>query len=264
MVELSLRERLQPSLFDRLIDEERLLTVYEMTFDRGLLCRLGFRERDLIAVIAAQGLSPQPAEPAEGSAPPGVESDALRLRFSAPHLRVGVAQLNALVLKPPNADPEVTLERLCSITARNVLNGAAETADQRHAVARRLREHVSRDLSVLLNASSLESTVDLAALPHVQRSVLNYGLPSLTGRTVSSLSLTKMARAIESTIRLFEPRLSKVRVTPETRSEGKEAQQIAFRIDAELWGQPLPHQIVLRTRIDTESGDVSVNDSGGR
>ena len=58
MVDLSLRERLQPSLFDRLIDDERLLTIYELTFDRAELRRLGFQVEDLVAVISAQGLSP--------------------------------------------------------------------------------------------------------------------------------------------------------------------------------------------------------------
>ena len=47
MAQLSLRERLQPALFDRLIDEERLLTCYEFTFRRAELRRLGLAEREL-------------------------------------------------------------------------------------------------------------------------------------------------------------------------------------------------------------------------
>jgi type VI secretion system protein ImpF len=262
MVELSLRERLQPSLIDRLIDEERLLTIYELTFEREELQRLGFQERDLVAVVAAQGLSP--GLPGGAAVVPGGAAETLRLRFSAPYARVGVSQLNALILKPPGAQEGVALERLCSITTHNVPNDMAESADQRFAAARRLREHVSRDLAILLNAASLQATVDLSAVPHVQRSVLNYGMPSPTGKSVSSVSLARMAQLIEAAIRQFEPRLTKVRVAPETGVEGKEMHQISFRIDAELWGQPAPHQIVLRTRIDTESGDVRVNDSGGR
>jgi type VI secretion system protein ImpF len=262
MVELSLRERLQPSLIDRLIDEERLLTIYELTFEREELRRLGFQERDLVAVIAAQGLSP--ALPGGSAAVPGGAAETLRLRFSAPYARVGVSQLNALILEPPGAQEGVALERLCNITTHNVPNDTAESADQRFAAARRLREYVSRDLSILLNAASLEATVDLSAVPHVQRSVLNYGMPSPTGKAVSSVSLARMAKVIETAIRQFEPRLTKVRVAPEAGVESREMHQISFRIDAELWGQPAPHQIVLRTRIDTESGDVRVNDSGGR
>ena len=53
-----------------------------------------------------------------------------------------------------------------------------------------------------------------------------------------------------------------MRVTPETREGPHEGHQLAFRIDAELWGQPVPQQLVLRTRIDTDSGNVTVADSG--
>jgi type VI secretion system protein ImpF len=262
MVELSLRERLQPSLIDRLIDDERLLTLYELTFRRDELQRLGFVERDLVGVIAGQGLRPGVADGA--AVVPGTGPELLCLRFSAPHGRVGLSQLNAVLLRPPGAKDAIPLERLCDIRTHNILNRTAESADQRFAVARRLRELVSRDLAILLNATCLEETVDLDAVPFVQRSVLNFGMPWQTGASVSSVRLTRMARVIEATIRQFEPRLTKVRVAPETRGEGKEVHEISFRIDAEVWGQPAPHQIVLRTRIDTESENVRVNDSGGR
>jgi type VI secretion system protein ImpF len=287
MVELSLRERLQPSLFDRLIDDERLLTIYELTFKRDELQRLGFAERDLVGVIAGQGLRLGVAGgPAAGGAGAGgavagrakrggaavvpaalvpeTASELLCLRFSAPHGRVGLSQLNAVLLTPPGAEDAIPLERLCEIKTHNILNRTAESSEQRFAVARRLRELVSRDLAILLNATCLEETVDLDAVPLVQRSVLNYGMPWQTGTSVSSVRLTRMARVIEATIRQFEPRLTKVRVAPETRGEGKEVHEISFRIDAEVWGQPAPHQIILRTRIDIESENVRVNDSGGR
>jgi predicted component of type VI protein secretion system len=56
----------------------------------------------------------------------------------------------------------------------------------------------------------------------------------------------------------------KVRVTPETVSDAAPDQELSFRIDAQLWGQPAPHQVVLRTRIDTESGKAHVSDPGSR
>jgi type VI secretion system protein ImpF len=261
-VSVFLRERLQPSLIDRLIDEERILTIYELGFDREALRRFGIAERDIVAAITALGLSPAATD---GSAVmQGDAAEALRLRFSAPHGQVGLSKLKALVLEPPGAPEGVALESFCSFETRNVLNDAAESLEQRSAVARRLREHVGRDLSILLNASCLESTVDLSAVPHVKRSVLNYGMPSPTGKSVSSVSLTKTARIIEDVIRQFEPRLTRVRVAPEAGRESRDPHEISFRIDAELWNQPAPHQVVLRTRIDVESGEVRVNDAGGR
>jgi type VI secretion system protein ImpF len=256
--DLSLRERLQPALFDRLIDEERLLTLYELTCDRVWLRKLGILERDLRGVLDAEGLtSVAPAGAEEGA-------DLLTLCYSAPAGRIGLAKLKQLMLKPPEVPGGVPLEEICSIQARNVLNDAAETPEQRFAAVRRLRELVSRDLSLLLNASSMETLTDLEALPHVRTSVLNFGMPSLIGRMASSVAHDQLARILETVIRRFEPRLMRVRVTPEPPGEGAEIQEISFLVDAELWGQPAPHQVVLHTRIDTGSGKVRVSDLGGR
>jgi type VI secretion system protein ImpF len=258
MAELSLRERLQPALLDRLIDEERLLTLYVLTFERARLLRLGILEGDLRGLLIAQGLSVVPGAGVNGS------GDLLELHFFAPSGRVGISQLNGLLLKPPGASEGVLLEKLCEIEARNVLNESAETAEQRFATGRRLREIVSRDLALLLNASSLEATDDLEAVPHVRSSVLNFGMPSLAGRAASSVSAAQLARRIEAVIRNFEPRLTKVRVSHDPEGERAQEPEMSFRIDAQLWSQPAPHQVVLHTRINTESGEVHVNDPSGR
>jgi type VI secretion system protein ImpF len=261
MADLGLRERLQPSLIDRLIDEERLLTLFELTFARARLQAVGILERELRAVLLAQGLSAgPPAEPEEEEE----EGGRLRLRFWAPTGRVGTAQLNALVIRPPGAPEGIALQQLCEIGARNVTNETAESPDQRLAIAHRLREIVSRDIGLLLNASPMETVVDLEGLPRVRQSVLNFGLPSPTGRYASSVSRQELASQIEAVIRCFEPRLSRVRVTPDTEREQAEVHEVSLRIDAELWGQPAPFQVVLHTSIDVESGKASVSDLGSR
>jgi predicted component of type VI protein secretion system len=38
---------------------------------------------------------------------------------------------------------------------------------------------------------------------------------------------------------------------------------LAFRIDAQLWGQVAPQQLVLRTSIDVDSGSVSLAEGVG-
>jgi type VI secretion system protein ImpF len=259
MADLGLRERLQPSLIDRLIDEERLLTLFGLTFARGRLREVGILEPDLRTALLAQGLvAGAPAEPDEA------DGERLRLNFWAPSGRVGSNQLAALVLKPPGAPEGVALQKLCEIDARNILNETAETAEQRLAVARRLREIVSRDVAQLLNASPLETVVDLEALPYVRRSVLNFGLPSPTGKYASSVSRQDLSSQIESVIQRFEPRLSRVRVTPDAQREEAMTHEVSLRIDAQLWGQPAPFQVVLHTSIDTESGKASVGEAGGR
>jgi type VI secretion system protein ImpF len=259
MAQLSLRERLQPALFDRLIDDERLLTVYDFSFRRAELRRLGIAERELAGILAAQGLRAM-----EQAAPANDET--LGLTFTAPAGLVPLSQLKALALKPPGSKEGtkgVPLQTLCSITAHNVLNHSAETGELRSVSMRRLRDYVCRDLAALLNCASLDAVVDLSAYPHVQGSVLNFGMPSLAGRTARTVEPQQIAAAIEATVRRFEPRLSAIRVTPEVGEEGNETHVLAFRIDAQLWGQPVPQQLVLRTSIDVDTGNVSLADSGG-
>jgi type VI secretion system protein ImpF len=260
MAELSLRERLQPALLDRLIDEERRLVLYEIQVTRAELKRLGIAERDFLEILAAQGLQRDAsAAPAGGTA-----ADVLHLRFFAPYARTSLSQLKSLVLKPPAAPQGVALQSFCTIEGHTVTNDTPESGERRFASMRRLREYVCRDLAWLLNSTGIDETVDLSRYPEVQRSVVNYGMPSLAGRAAVAIDVERTARAIEEVIRRFEPRLTRVRVAPDTEGARRDGHQLAFRIEADLWGQPAPQHLVLRTRISTESGDVSVADSGAR
>lgn len=265
MAELSLRERLQPSLLDRLVDDERELTIYELIVDREALQRLQVTLKDLTDIICAQGLEAGIDEHTRDSLAAHLKAPAshqVRLFFHAASGRVGISRLKSLLIKPPGAPEGVRLETFIQFDTRNVINAATEPAERRYIAPRRLRETVCRDLAVLLNSTSLEASHDLSDLPHVQRSVLNYGMPSLAGRASASVDLRQIARSVEDVIRQFEPRLVQVRVTPETNRDSGEDHEIFLRIEAELWGQPVPQHLILRTRISTESGDVAVTDSG--
>jgi type VI secretion system protein ImpF len=260
MVELSLRERLQPLLLDRLVDDERVLTIFEVTLERRVLRRLGVAPESLAQILAAQGLATLPSPDASS----GDESSGpVCLRFSAPNGRVSVANLKALALKPPGAPAGIELQAIGSVTARNELNANVESSDERRMSMARLRECVCRDLAILLSSTSLDASYDLAALPEVRRSVLNFGMPSLAGRSVKSLDLRSIARIVEDAIRQFEPRLTHVRVTPDAERDDDE-HEFHLRIDAQLWSQPASQRVVLRTRISTDSGQATVTDPGGR
>ena len=56
MAELSLRDRLQPALLDRLTDDERLVTVYRVTLDPARLAEHGVNEQDVERELGMQGL----------------------------------------------------------------------------------------------------------------------------------------------------------------------------------------------------------------
>ena len=247
MAELSLRERLQPALIDRLIDDDRLTTLFEVTFRTEEVKKAGLAERELLQILEGQGLR--------------VVTGTVLPTFASPGGRVTLSQLKNLLLKPPGAPKGISVGSLCDIAARNVLNESVESGDSKAVSSRKLRDYVCRDLAALLNSNSLDVSIDLEAFPEVQQSVLNYGMPSLAGRTARTVDPQQTAARIESVIRRFEPRLSRVRVIPELREGGAEALVLAFRIEAELWGHPVPQQLVLRTSIDVDSGDVSIADA---
>jgi type VI secretion system protein ImpF len=258
MAELSLRERLQPALFDRLIDEERLRTLFEVTARLDELQRLGISERDFADILGGQGLQPS------GAATYGIDGSTLRLSYTASAGQMTVSQLKTLRLKPPSMPRGVELQSFCEVSIRTIRNEATESSEQKNVSMRRLREYVCRDLAALLNCSSLDATVDLTPYPWVQHSVVNFGMPSLAGRIARTVDPQRIAKTIEATIENFEPRLSRVRVTAEMGGEGSETHVLAFRIEAELWGQPVPQQLLLRTSVDVDTGDVRVADSGAR
>jgi type VI secretion system protein ImpF len=39
---------------------------------------------------------------------------------------------------------------------------------------------------------------------------------------------------------------------------------LAFEVEADLWAQPLPLRLFLRTAVDLETGSVEVADQGGK
>ncbi len=139
-----------------------------------------------------------------------------------------------------------------------------ESRDKRVLSPARLRECVRRDLTWLLNTTHLAALEDLEAYPDVQRSVLNYGMPDLAGRTVSSVDARALERLLVKVIADFEPRLlkSSVKVKIIADAERMNHNAMCFGIEAELWAQPLPLRLFLRTDIDLETGTVNVTDQG--
>ena len=86
-------------------------------------------------------------------------------------------------------------------------NESREAMRHRFANPRTLRESVIRDLGWLLNSVRLSSVQDLAAYPNVARSVVNFGLPDLAGRTLTSIDVPELEQQLRQAIHAYEPRL---------------------------------------------------------
>jgi type VI secretion system protein ImpF len=139
-----------------------------------------------------------------------------------------------------------------------------ESRDRRVLSPARLRECVRRDLTWLFNTANLETVQSLGEAPQVATSVVNYGMPDLAGQTASSIDVKSLERLLTKVIWDFEPRLLKrtVRVRLIVDTDKMNHNAMCFDIEAELWAQPLPLRLFLRTEIDLESGGVAVADLG--
>jgi type VI secretion system protein ImpF len=143
---------------------------------------------------------------------------------------------------------------------------ATEPPEKRVLTQSKLREAVRRDLEWLFNAVNLACVQDLKAHPHVERSVLNYGIPDLTGRTSQSVDAGDLERAIHQVIADFEPRIlgDTLKVTLRVDGDRMDRNAVTFEIEGDLYSEPLPVQIYLRTDVDLERGQVVVHEGGLR
>lgn len=142
---------------------------------------------------------------------------------------------------------------------------AAESRDKRVLSIRQLRAAVLRDLAWLFNTSPLESVEDLAPYPEVRRSVVNFGIPDLTGRTASNVNMQELERTLRQVIWEFEPRLmrSSVKVRLIVNEDQMNHNALVFEIEGQLWAQPAPLHILLKTELDLEAGLVKVTEGAG-
>ena len=139
----------------------------------------------------------------------------------------------------------------------------AEGTDARVINRNRLRELVLRDLAWLLNSAAPGASIDWTHASHARDSVLNYGLPILSGETASTVDPKVLQADVRRAILDFEPR-----ILPDTlvvdaivsADQMDRHNQIGFRITGQLWAQPLPMELLLRTDIDLETGHVAVRE----
>ena len=138
-----------------------------------------------------------------------------------------------------------------------------EAPERRVMSKRRLRQAVLRDLAWLFNTTRLEAGTDLSRAPEARRSVLNYGLPALSGRSATSIDVTTLERAIRQAVLDFEPRIlpASLRVRAVVHANQIDHYNvIGIEIHGFLWAQPAPLELLVRTEIDLETGTVEIAD----
>jgi type VI secretion system protein ImpF len=135
-----------------------------------------------------------------------------------------------------------------------------ESRDQRILSLSRLRECVIRDLTWLFNCENLASREQIDDCPEVMRSVVNYGIPALSGLTSSNRDPQKLEAQILEAIRTYEPRLihDSVSVKLIISDDEMSNNTLKFAIEADLWAHPLPLHLYMQTEVDLDTGEFSL------
>ncbi|EAR22493.1 type VI secretion system baseplate subunit TssE [Nitrococcus mobilis] len=255
MAELITQERLQPALLDRLTDAAPFKERVEVTIEASALRRTGIERDELRRVFESHHLRLIEKRPDEAG-----EHDASGLIevYESEHGSNGLQRLLEHELGS-GGGYRASVASVVNIVDRKRLPNTVESRRGRVISNKQLKECVLRDLAWLLNTANLMSVQELQAYPHARSSVLNYGVPDLTGSTASGADVEAIAAGIRRAIEVFEPRLRRVMVTPAPAEDTAGGGNVlAFRIEAELWGQPAPEQLLLHTELDLESADATI------
>lgn len=134
-----------------------------------------------------------------------------------------------------------------------------ESADKRVLSLNQLKTSVLRDLTWLLNTTSV-LTANATQHTPAGTSVINYGLPALAGNSASSIDVSILEGLIHQAIATFEPRILRntLRVRAQILPNQMNHNALSFEIEGDLWAQPVALPLLLRTDLDLESGHVQV------
>lgn len=147
----------------------------------------------------------------------------------------------------------------------NEPDSKTESRAQRVLSINRLKRSVLRDLAWLLNSGCLSVTEDLSDYPEVRNSVINYGVPGLSGTAAVSTDITRVEREVRQAILDFEPRILAKSLSVKVVLDKKKLSRkmLSFQIEGQLWAQPLPVSMYLSTDVDLESGSTTITESSG-
>lgn len=228
------RERLQPSLFDRLEDDLGPAIEQLRSIRRVLEGTLHAEQAQALQALLADERLTERQPGAEELAP-----------FAAL-----ASNLRGLV------DDAIRLERHRRMEQQRVFVISAE----------RLRAACLHDLQCLFNETSVTAMLPSALageMPAVCASVLAYGLPAIAGGVRTPEQFAALARDIERAITVFEPRIRNVRVALDARPDRSGTDGLGragYVIEGELWGYPFDERMYIRTLLDLDLGRFVVQD----
>jgi type VI secretion system protein ImpF len=149
-----------------------------------------------------------------------------------------------------------TAETLVTQSVLDRLTQVDDWPSTRTQSVRFFREALKRDLEWLLNTRK-PPLPELDSWPAARDTVINFGLPDITSLGLASASDQRSLRlAIESCLRVFEPRLTDVHVTLE--SSDTADRRLRFHIEGNMRLDPAPEEISFDTVLELSSGEYKV------
>ena len=99
--------------------------------------------------------------------------------------------------------------------------------------------------------------------PDARKSVLNFGIPALSGITISTMNFPALEEAIRQAIIRFEPRIEpktlEVKINNDL-STGMRPTNLRLVIRGQMWNQPIPLELLLSADVAVDTGQTAVRD----
>ena len=133
----------------------------------------------------------------------------------------------------------------------------SEPPPTRAQSVRLVKASLRRDLEWLLNTRRTPEAVG-SEYRELERSLFNFGLPDMTSLNwESGRDRARLARHLEQTLAIFEPRLRRLKVVPLEAAAGTQ-HVLRFQIEGLLDMDPSPELISFDTTLQLSSGQYDV------
>lgn len=123
-----------------------------------------------------------------------------------------------------------------------------------------MRTSVRRELNWLLNTVNLAAAQDLSRYPQVKTSVLNYGMPDLTGRISTKGAVNIRSAEIAAAIKIFEPRLNSEKLTVEATPGVGLDNAISYTIRGDITSAIRAMPVQFFANVEVETGEAVVRE----
>ena len=136
-----------------------------------------------------------------------------------------------------------------------------ESRNQRIVSLQRYKAGVLRDLDWLFNSighfpDERVGEVTFADYEEAFRSVINFGIRQLYGRLAPDIE--EIQKQLLEAVITFEPRINRRTLRVEVKIERN---TLSIELTGELWVNPLPEKLFIKTELDLESSECNTKEA---